>query len=179
MAPSVTVTRSIATTVFASASPEVAAPLGDGIACTARSRSNGTVRTGRSTTSSVISGRPDHRLASLMSAWMLPTVETIADVAVFRILQRDVVQRDVERRPETDLGRCPRSSAGIRSRARPAAGSPRSGNRRESRSPAASPATTMMAATAAPVIFSALMSTFQTRANTSIRSHAISTWPMA
>jgi len=39
-----------------------------------RSRRNGTLRTGRVTTSSVISGRPDHRLASVMSAWMLATV---------------------------------------------------------------------------------------------------------
>ena len=43
-------------------------------AARSRSRSNGTVRTGRSMTSSVISGWPDHRLASVMSAWMLPMV---------------------------------------------------------------------------------------------------------
>ena len=42
--------------------------------CALRSRSSGTFSIGRTMTSSVISGWPDHRLASVMSAWMLPTV---------------------------------------------------------------------------------------------------------
>ena len=42
-----------------------------------RSRRSGTYSTGRTITSSVTCGWPDHTLASVMSAWMLPTVRRL------------------------------------------------------------------------------------------------------
>ena len=42
-----------------------------------RSRSSGTCSTGLVMTSSVTCGRPDHRLASVTSAWTLPTVRRL------------------------------------------------------------------------------------------------------
>ena len=69
-----------------------------------RSRRSGKFITGRMMTSSVICGRPAHRLASVTSASMLAAAKLAVDVAVLRILQRDIVQRDVERRPQAELG---------------------------------------------------------------------------
>ncbi len=54
-----------------------AAGLDDGLVSRRRSRCSGTFRTGRTITSSVISGRPDHTLASVMSAWMLLAVRRL------------------------------------------------------------------------------------------------------
>src|SRR6202042_318684 len=60
---------------FEPGSPETAAGLDDaGRGAALRSRSSGTLRTGRTIANSVISGWPDQRLASVMSAWMLATV---------------------------------------------------------------------------------------------------------
>ena len=65
----------------------------------------GRYSTGRAITSSVICGWPDHTLASVMSAWMLPTVRRLLVSRSFGSSQRDVVQRHVQRRPQADLGR--------------------------------------------------------------------------
>ena len=134
----------------------------DGIGCALRSRSSGTFSTGRSMASSVIFGlaRPQARQGDV--GLQAVDGQAVAAVAVFRVLQRDVVQGHVAATARRRSGSCRRSSAGSRSRARPAPGSPRSGSRRESRSPAAARSTTITAATAAPTIFKALMTTFQT-----------------
>ena len=69
-----------------------------------RSRRSGKFATGRMMTSSVICGLPAHRLRERHLGLDARGREVAVDVAVLRILQRDVVQRDVERRPQADLG---------------------------------------------------------------------------
>ena len=69
-----------------------------------RSRRSGKFTTGRMMTSSVICGLPAHRLGERHVRLDAAGGEAAVDVAVLRILQRDVVQRDVERWPQADLG---------------------------------------------------------------------------
>ena len=88
--------------------------------------------------------------------------QAVVDVAVLRVLQRDVVQRDVERRPQADLGSAVDGE--------PVAGLAldpllRSADVRKPEGmpiTSSSAMTTITAAMAAPAIFSALISTFQT-----------------
>jgi hypothetical protein len=75
MVPSLTVMRSMTGALPSAAAG--ATGLGDAIICPLRSRSSGTDSTGLVITSSVICGRPDHRLFNVMSAWMLPTVRRL------------------------------------------------------------------------------------------------------
>ena len=134
IAPSMIVMRSIERS---SVSPENAAGLGEAAASRMRSRSSGTYSTGRVMTSSrdLRVARPHARQRHVG----LHAVDGQATgaVAVLRILQRDVVQGDVQRAATGRSWWCRRSSADSRSRARPAPGSPRSGSPRESRRPAA------------------------------------------
>ncbi len=77
MAASVTLMRSMVGVLESASWVAVADLAADGAGAAPRSRSNGTLRTGRTIDNSVISGWPDHRLASVMSAWMLPTVRRL------------------------------------------------------------------------------------------------------
>src|SRR5207248_6513740 len=76
IAPSLTVTRSIASGL-ALASAEGAAGLAGALIARVRSRSNGAYTTGRSILSSVICGWPDHTLASVLQACTRPTVRRL------------------------------------------------------------------------------------------------------
>ena len=101
-----------------------------GLARRLRSRSSGTCSTGRVITSSVTSGWPDHRLAKRHVGLDAADGQAIAGVAVLRRLQRDVVHRHVQRRPQADPGRARdrQPVAGFALDPRP--GSPRSGSPR-------------------------------------------------
>ena len=99
--PPVTLTCSIETGIRGR--PEEAR-LDGGLVSPMRSRCSGTFSTGRTITSSVTSGRPDHSARQRHIGLDAADGEAVVDVAVLRLLQRDVAQGDVERRPKTDPG---------------------------------------------------------------------------
>ena len=124
-----------------------------------RWRSSGTLRTGRTIASSVISGWPDHRLASVMSAWMRPTVRRLvvsrlsglSSVTSVSVTLSDghrptlVEPAIVSRYPVSRSTRCAMAEL------KKPEGIPMTSSRA---------ATTMMAAIAPPAIFKALMTNF-------------------
>ena len=159
--PSVTVMRSIVGASEPAAFEAEAGLEGDGFGVAVRSRNSGTLRTGRTIASSDISGRPDHTLPSVMSAWMRPTVRRLpasrsfggSSVTSFSVTFNDghrpilVEPAIVSRYPVS------RSTRSWIAEVRKPEGIP---------TISSSAAITMTAAMAPPAIFKAFMSIFQT-----------------
>ena len=132
-----------------------------GFGAAMRSRSSGTLSTGRMIASSVISGWPDHTLAKRHVGLDAADGQAIAGVAVLRLLERDVVQRHVQGRPQADPGRA-RDRQPVSGFALDPVLDRRGQEARGDADDQQQRAITMMAAMAAPAIFKALMSIFQT-----------------
>src|ERR1700723_1260262 len=143
---------------FEPGSPETAAGLDDaGRGAALRSRSSGTLRTGRRIASSVISGWPAHRLANVVSAWMLPTVRLVSrSLGLSSVTSVSVTLSDGHRPTLVEPATVSRYPVSRSTRSAVA----------EFRRPEGIPATksratiTMTTATAPPAIFRTLMTNF-------------------